>query len=73
MQTHEIRLECLKLAHRHDRTADEVLAQARTYAAWVGGVPDLSTTPRGPNDIPKEETLAPLSNPRTSPSKGAKA
>lgn len=37
MTKDEIRLECLKLAHRHDRKADDVVAHAREYERYVVG------------------------------------
>jgi len=63
-----IRLECLKLAHRADRSPDEVIANARQYLAWVSGVGN-QTTPKGPGDSSKESTLAPTVSARTSPKK----
>jgi hypothetical protein len=31
-----LRLECLKLAHRHDLTPDTVIDRAKRYAEWCG-------------------------------------
>lgn len=58
MQNLEIRLECLKLAHRADRSPSEVIAMAREYLAWVGGVVDPITAAR-PGDSLKEGKPAP--------------
>ena len=60
----EFRLECLKLAHRPDRSPAEVIAAAREYLAWVGGV--VPTTPQGPGDGSKVVKLAPADSARTS-------
>lgn len=32
-----LRLECLKLAHRPDQTSDEVIARAKAYEKYVEG------------------------------------
>ena len=66
----QIRLECLKLAHRADQSPEEVIAKARMYLAWVGGVGN-QTTPQGPGDRSKESTMAPTVTARTSPKKTA--
>jgi len=71
--TPEIRLECLKLAHRPDRSPQEVIAMAREYLAWVGGVP-VPITPEGPGDSQKVGKTAPADSARTSlPKSAAKA
>lgn len=41
-----VRIECLKLGHRSDRTAEEVLGYARQYEAYVMGA--QAVTPEGP-------------------------
>ena len=53
MQTAEIRLECLRLAHRPDRSPAEVIAVAREYLGWVGGIQPQITDDNQPADIPK--------------------
>lgn len=35
MEPEQIRLECLKLAHRHDHTAEEVVARAEMFERYV--------------------------------------
>lgn len=67
MSSPEIRLECLKLAHRHDRSPAEVIDAAKEYLKWVGG--HLPTTGSGqPGDSSKaSKQLAPVK--RTSPLK----
>ena len=71
MQTADIRLECIKLAHRHDLSADEVIARATTFANWISSGLDAPTTHSGPDDAPKvEKNSAPAI--RTSPSTSAK-
>jgi hypothetical protein len=67
MQNSEIRLECLKLAHRPDRPPQEVIATAREYLAWVGGV--NPTTAERPGGSLEEGKPAPSVSARTSPSK----
>lgn len=52
MQSTEIRLECLRLAHRLDRSPAEVIAIAREYLGWVGSIPQ-TTDVNQPADIPK--------------------
>ncbi len=37
MTPEQIRLECLRLVHRHDHTAEQVTARAKTYEAYVSG------------------------------------
>jgi hypothetical protein len=44
----KIRLECLHLAHRPGLSPDEVIANARTYLAWVAGAQGPTTSVRGP-------------------------
>ena len=67
MSQAEIRLECLKLAHRHDRTPGEVLATAECYARWLMQ-PSADNRDERPADSPKEgKKLAPAKG-RTSPS-----
>jgi hypothetical protein len=69
----QIRLECLKLAHRADRSPSEVIAMAREYLAWVGGA-TAPITPQGPGDSQKVGKLAPAVSARTSlPKSAAKA
>ena len=63
MHNSEIRLECLKLAHRPDRSPQENLAVAREYLAWVGAIPTTAETQ--PGDGSKAAKLAPP-NKRTS-------
>lgn len=63
MHNSEIRLECLKLAHRPDRSASENIATAREYLSWVGAIPTTAETQ--PGDGSKEAKLAPP-NKRTS-------
>lgn len=67
MNYESIRLECLKLAHRPDRSPQEVIATAREYLAWVGGkLPTTAETQ--PGDSSKvSKTSAPSK--RTSPLK----
>ena len=63
MQTPEMRLECLRLAHRPDRSASEVIAVAREYLAWIGGVVPQTTGENQPDDGGKErKKLAPKIN-----------
>jgi hypothetical protein len=50
MQNSELRLECLKLAHRQGLSPSEVIATAREYLAWVGGVAAPTTPEMGPDD-----------------------
>jgi hypothetical protein len=66
----QIRLECLKLAHRADLPPDEVIAKARTYLAWVNGV-SAPTTLTGPGDSQKVGKSAPAVSARTSLPKSA--
>jgi hypothetical protein len=61
MQNSEIRLECLRLAHRPGLSPSEVIATAREYLAWVGGAPSTPITPAGPDDRSKVSKLAPRS------------
>jgi hypothetical protein len=58
MHKPEIRLECLKLAHRPGLSPQEVISVAREYLAWVGGVVDPTTAAR-PGDSLKEGKPAP--------------
>ena len=37
MTLEEIRIECLKLAHRHDREAAQVVEHAKVYEKFVAG------------------------------------
>lgn len=37
MEPAEIRMECLKLAHRHDFTADQVVERAKQFEQFVTG------------------------------------
>lgn len=37
MTPEQIRLECLRLVHRHDHTAEQVTARAKSYEAYVSG------------------------------------
>jgi hypothetical protein len=70
----EVRLECLKLAHRPDRSPSEVIAVAREYLAWVGGVPVPTTGENRPGDSQKVGKTAPADPARTSlPKSAAKA
>lgn len=63
MQSFEIRLECLRLAHRPDRSPSEVIAAAREYLQWVGGVVPQTTGENQPADGLKEsKKLAPKSS-----------
>lgn len=42
----QVRLECLKLAHRHDRPTAEVVKMAGDYEAFVVGSPvEVKETP----------------------------
>lgn len=67
MSQAEIRLECLKLAHRHDRMPGEVTATAEHYVKWVCASSPTTDESR-PGDNPKEgKKLAPAKG-RTSPS-----
>lgn len=43
MSPEQIRLECLRLAHRHDRQPSEVIVTAKEYEAFVSG--DTATAP----------------------------
>lgn len=63
MHNTEIRLECLKLAHRPDRSAQENIAVARDYLGWVNAIPTTAETQ--PGDGSKAAKLAPP-NKRTS-------
>jgi hypothetical protein len=72
MQTAEVRIECIKLAHRHDLSADEVIARATAFANWITGGSDAPTTLTGPDDAPKVEKNTVPANNRISPSPGAK-
>lgn len=67
----EIRLECLKLAHRPGLSPQEVIGIAREYLAWVGAVPPTTQVPE-PDDSQKDgkNKLAPT-NHRISPPKVA--
>ena len=53
MQNLEIRLECLKLAHRPDRSPQEVIAAAVEYLNWVGETNPQITDDSQPADIQK--------------------
>lgn len=61
MQNAEIRLECLKLAHRAGLSPDEVIATARTYLAWATGAqsPTTATAASWPGDSLKAGEPAP--------------
>lgn len=59
MQSPELRLECLKLAHRPGLSPSEVISTAREYLAWVGGAPAPITPATGPDDSSKASKLAP--------------
>lgn len=72
MQTVEVRIECIKLAHRHDLSADEVIARATTFANWITGGSDAPITLQGPDDAPKVEKKSVPDTARISPSPGAK-
>lgn len=49
MQESLIRLECLKLAHRHDRTPSDVIGVASAYEKYVAGVKvDQDSLPAAP-------------------------
>lgn len=48
MSPEQIRLECLRLVHRHDRTPDDIVDTARTFENYVAG-----TTPSKPVTAPK--------------------
>jgi hypothetical protein len=37
MQTTEIKLECLKLAHTHGRTSAEAIERAKVYESYILG------------------------------------
>lgn len=44
----EIRLECLRLAHRHDLPTETIVERAKGYEAYVSGnAQQASQTPRG--------------------------
>jgi hypothetical protein len=58
MQNPEIRLECLKLAHRSGLSPQEIIAMAREYLAWVGATIPI-TPEKGPGDRSKVIKLAP--------------
>jgi hypothetical protein len=66
MQTEEIRLECLKLAHRADQSPEEVVAKATAYFNWISEIPAVQTTAR-PDDAPKVEKNSGPGINRTSP------
>lgn len=53
MQTVEIRLECLRLAHRADKSPQDVIETAKEYLRWVGGNVPQITDSNQPADIPK--------------------
>lgn len=45
-QAQQIKLECVALAYRHDRTPGDVIARATELAVFVAGlVPELVATP----------------------------
>lgn len=67
MQTEEIRLECLKLAHRHDQSNEEVVAKATAYFNWISGESKPQTTLTRPDDAPKVEKNSGPGINRTSP------
>ena len=67
MSQAEIRLECLKLAHRHDRTPGEVLATAECYARWLMQ-PNADNRDKRPDDSPKAGNKIKAPRNRTSPS-----
>jgi|GEM_PF-2988002 hypothetical protein len=69
MQPHEIRLECLRLAHRPGLSPHEVIATAREYLGWVDGVAGPTTPARGPGDSSKVSKPAPSDPDRISPLK----
>jgi len=71
MHNSEIRLECLKLAHRPDRSAQENIAVAREYLSWVGAIPTTAETQ--PGDGSKAAKLAPPNKRTSLPKTGAKA
>jgi len=71
MHNAEIRLECLKLAHRAGLSPQEIIATAREFLAWVGGVPDPTTAPR-PGDSLKEGKPAPSVSRTDKPLEAAK-
>lgn len=48
MQRDEIRLEVLKLAHRHDRSPGEIVALAKSYETFVVGDVPLAAAPDKP-------------------------
>lgn len=63
----DYRLECLKLAHRHDRMPGEVTATAEAYYRWLNGLPSDNREHR-PDDSPKEGNKIKAPRNRTSPS-----
>ena len=54
MQTSELRLECLKLAHRPDRSPAEVIAAANEYLEYLSSDQLQITAEEQPADGPKE-------------------
>lgn len=54
MQRDEIRLECLKLAHRHDRAAEVVVTHAKEYEDYVLGGADDGTKEKVDPDKPEK-------------------
>lgn len=47
MTPEEIRIECLKLAHRHDRESAHVVATASEYEKFVTGDSSKQDAPAG--------------------------
>lgn len=70
MTEHEIRLECLKLCHRHDREPAQVVKNAEQYEAYVKGpapqVPQVSEPePVKETETPRQKlTLPKADNPK---------
>jgi hypothetical protein len=55
---HKIRLECLKITYRHDKTSDDAISKAKSLAIYVmdGASNDVNVgqdLPRSPADLDK--------------------
>lgn len=73
-QALDLRLECLKLAHRPGLSPHEVISIAREYLAWVAPVPITQATEPDDSQKAGKNTTAPTRNARTSlPTGAAKA
>lgn len=55
MTPEEIRIECLKLAHRHDREPAQVVETAKAYEGFVTGDQPKQDTSRPKLGLPKAD------------------